>query len=94
MVEVEKVVEVEKQPKPILVKKPTIEPKAKAEGKIVRYRKLRNEGMSEAGWKMFNLVKQTQINKTEAEKKFEEIQAERERIREQKRLEREQKAKK
>ena len=47
--------------------------------------------MSDAGWKIFELVKQTQQDKVAAEKRFDEQQEEKKRQREQKRLEKQQK---
>ncbi|WP_303923294.1 hypothetical protein [Ureaplasma parvum] len=60
-------------------------------GQHVKYRRLKNNGMSEAGWKIFELVKQTQQDKIAAEKRFDEQQEEKKRQREQKRLEKQQK---
>lgn len=60
-------------------------------GKYVKYRRLKNNGMSDAGWKIFELVKQTQQDKVAAEKRFDEQQEEKKRQREQKRLEKQQK---
>ncbi|MCV3728522.1 hypothetical protein OF376_01930 [Ureaplasma miroungigenitalium] len=98
---VEKVVEVPKETitsktenKETTPVEPTT-PKTKAKGpsqKTVKYRKLKNNGMSEAGLRMLELLRETRKDEVEANEKYEEELRRKEKRREERRLARLQKA--
>lgn len=87
---VEKIIEVEKEVQKPIFKTQVIEVQKEPShnGKYVKYRKLKKTGMTEAGWKIFNLVNKTQENVIETNKQYELEMIEKEKIREQRRLER------
>ncbi|WP_031489225.1 hypothetical protein [Ureaplasma canigenitalium] len=80
VVEVEKIVEkpievekiVEKKVETIIETEKEMKPKKAKNLETVKYRKLKNTTMSDAGWKIFNLVKDTLLNKESAIENFEQ----------------------